>query len=281
MRMRRSTRSVVLGAVVVVVLLFFLYPYLWILSGSFQSNTTIIKGQVSFIPKKPTLENYIPLFTSQYGIKFFYRYLMNSHYVGIPSALLSTVIAAISAYSLSRFRFPGREVFARLLLMVYVFPVTLMIIPIEGLMASLGLVNKKEALILIHMALSVPFGTWLLRSFFDAVPRDIEEAAAVDGCSRFRTFVSVVFPLAAPGAATVFIYSLVTSWGEYLFASILIQSDVQKTVPLGLAMYTTEQYIEWGQLLAGTTIAFVPLLMIFMPLSGYFIKGFLEGAVKL
>lgn len=198
--MRRSTRSVVLGAVVVVVLLFFLYPYLWILSGSFQSNTTIIKGQVSFIPKKPTLENYIPLFTSQYGIKFFYRYLMNSLYVGIPSALLSTVIAAISAYSLSRFRFPGREVFARLLLMVYVFPVTLMIIPIEGLMASLGLVNKKEALILIHMALSVPFGTWLLRSFFDAVPSAISKKRRLwMGAAGSERLSQLCFPWRLPG----------------------------------------------------------------------------------
>jgi len=279
--MTKFTKKVMLMALVVAVLLMFLYPFIWVLSASFQSNTTIIKGQVRLIPKKFVLANYIPLFTSEYGVKFFYRYLLNSIIVGIPTALLSTFIATISAYSLSRYDMPGKEIFAKFLLFIYVFPVTLMIIPVESLMSTLRLVNKREGLILIHSALAVPFSTWLLRSFFDAVPQELEEAAKVDGCSKFRAFGTIVFPLAAPGVATVFIYSLVTSWGEYLFASILIQSDAHKTVPLGLAMYTTEQYIEWGQLLAGTVVTFLPLLMIFIPLSGYFIKGFLEGAIKL
>ena len=268
-------------SLVILVLLFFLYPYMWVITASLQSDSTIFNGNVKFIPDEASLENYIPLFTSEYGINFFFKYLLNSIYVGLPTAILSTIIAAMSAYSLSRYPIPGKEIFAKLLLLIYVFPTVLMILPVEGIMAHFKLINTKLSLIIIHTALAVPFCTWLLRSFFEAVPKDIEEAAIVDGCGKFRTFISIILPLTAPGVVTVFIYSLVSSWGEYLFASILIRSNELKTLPLGLAMYTTDQYIEWGKLLAGTVVIFVPLLIIFIPLSRYFIKGFLEGAIKL
>jgi len=158
--------------------------------------------------------------------------------------------------------------------------VVLVALPINQTMAKIGLADSRLGLVLIHTALAAPFCTWLLRSFFDSIPREIEESAAVDGANRIQSLIRIVLPLAAPGVLTVGVYSLVSSWGEYMFASILISSDSLKTLPLGIAMYTSEQYIEWGQLLGGTVLTFLPLLLIFMPLSKYFLRGFLEGAIK-
>jgi multiple sugar transport system permease protein len=167
-----------------------------------------------------------------------------------------------------------------MMLFIYVFPVVLLALPINETMAKFRLTDSRLGIILIHTALATPFCTWLLRSFFDSIPRAIEESAAVDGANKLQSLIWVVFPLAAPGVLTAAVYSLISSWGEQMFASILISSDSMKTLPLGIAMYTSEQYIEWGQLLAGTVLTFIPLLLIFMPLSKHFLQGFMEGALK-
>ena len=257
-----------------------LFPFLWVLTGSFHSLSQIMKGEIQWIPKDPTLENYIPLFFSRLGIKNFPIYILNSLIIGGATALLSSMTAALGGYGLSRYEFYGKNVLSRMMLFIYVFPVVLVALPINETMAKIKLVDSRLGIILIHTALAAPFCTWLLRSFFDSIPKSIEESAAVDGANKFQSLIRIVLPLAAPGVLTVAVYSLISSWGEHMFASILISSDSLKTVPLGIAMYTSEQYIEWGQLLAGTVITFVPLLLIFMPLSKHFLKGFIEGALK-
>ena len=200
--------------------------------------------------------------------------------IGGATAVFSSIIAALGGYGLSRYEFYGRDVLSRMMLFIYVFPVVLLALPINESMAKLRLVDSRLGISLIHTALAAPFCTWLLRSFFDSIPKAIEESAAVDGANKIQTLIWIVLPLAAPGVLTAAVYSLVSSWGEQMFASILISSDKMKTLPLGIAMYTSEQYIEWGQLLAGTVLTFVPLLLIFMPLSKHFLQGFMEGALK-
>jgi len=132
----------------------------------------------------------------------------------------------------------------------------------------------------VYVAINTPFAVWFLKSFFQAIPVELEEAAKVDGASSFRAFVSITLPMSLPGIVTTFMYVLVTTWGEYSLAQIIITSDWKKTVPLGLATYMTDQYIEWGPLLAATTLVVVPIIMLFLPFTRQFISGLSSGALK-
>ena len=142
------------------------------------------------------------------------------------------------------------------------------------------IVDTHLAIILIHTTLAAPFCTWLLRSFFDSVPYELEEAAEIDGCGKFQAFFRICFPISAPGILTAGIYAMISSWGEYLFVLILINSGTKKTVPLALAAYMSHVDIQWGRLLAGSALNVLPILIIFLPLTKYFLKGFMEGALK-
>jgi multiple sugar transport system permease protein len=276
----KSIKRILIYAAVCIFLFVCVFPFAWVLTGSFHNLSQIMKGQVHWIPREPTLENYIPLFFSKMGIKNFPIYILNSLIIGCATAVLSSIVAALGGYGLSRYDFYGKDALSRMMLFIYVFPVVLLALPINDTMAWMRLVNSRLGIILIHTALAAPFCTWLLRSFFDSIPKEIEESAAVDGANKIQALMRIVLPLAAPGVLVAAVYSLVSSWGEYMFASILISSDSLKTLPLGIAMYTSEQYIEWGQMLGGTVLTFLPLLLIFMPLSKRFLQGFIEGALK-
>jgi len=261
-------------------LLVALFPISWVFIGSLHSTADLLKARVSFPPQSLTIEHYIALFRAQYGVKLFLRYIANSLKVGIGTATLTVVIAVLGAYGISRYRFSGRETIAHLMLFVYVFPPSLILVPTYVLLARLKLIDSHIGLILVHTGLTAPFCTWLVRSFFDAIPKELEEAASVEGANWFHILFRIILPLAAPGVTTAGVYALVVSWGEYMFAANFLTSGAKWTVPAGLATYMTEQAIEWGQLLAGTVLTGVPILLIFFPFARAFLRGFLEGALK-
>lgn len=276
----RRLLRVALSCGIVLFLFIALTPFIWVLLSSFQPTANLLQGRVSLTGTELTFDHYLTLFSAQYGVKLFSRYIVNSSIVGLSTALLTMFISVLGAYGLSRYRIRGGEVLSRMLLFVYVFPISLALIPIFQLMAQAQLVDTHLGVILIHTALTAPFCTWLLRSFFDAVPTELEEAAAVDGANRLQSFYHVLLPVTAPGILTAGMYSLVISWGEYTFAANLLIRNEKWTVPLGLATYMTEQAIEWGQLLTGTILTAFPLILIFLPLAHFFLKGFLEGAIR-
>ena len=257
-----------------------LAPFGWVFLASLNPFGDILRGNMHFAPAQLTIANYRPLLIPQPGIRHFYMFMGNSLIVSLITAIISSIMASLGAYGLSRYRFLGKDTLSRMLLFIYAFPAILIAIPIYSIEAHLHLVDTLFGLSLIHILLAVPFCTWLLRSFVDSIPRALEEAAAVDGAGQLGILLHIILPLASPGIATVAIYSIVSSWGEYTFASVLITTNANKTLPLGLAMYGSDQYIEWGQLLAGTVLTFLPLLLIFMPVSKLFIRGFTEGALK-
>ena len=279
-RVQRSLRRAGLYAGVSAFLAVALLPFLWVLVSSLHPTADLLRAKIHFIPTNPTLSHYLTLFRAQYGVKVFSRYILNSLKVGSSVAALTIFVASLGAYGLSRYHLKGGETLGRLMLFVYIFPVSLVLLPVYELLAKAKLVDSHLGLILVHMALTTPFCTWLLRSFFAAIPRELEEAAAVDGATRLQIFYRILLPLAAPGLLTSGVYALVISWGEYTFAANLLSSGAKWTVPLGLATYMTEQAIEWGQLLAGTVLTAIPLILIFLPLARYFLRGFLEGAVR-
>lgn len=257
-----------------------LLPFYLVFVNSFRTHYEILSGQTALFPTSLRLDNYIALFRVAGGVPFS-TYIFNSLKVGIGVGLLSTILACMGAYSLSRYVLYGKEVIGRMLLMIYVFPAIILVVPVYNILSKISLNDSHLGLILIHTTLVVPFCMWLLRSFFESIPKEVEEAAFIDGATRWQSLLHVILPLARPGLLTVFIYSLVFSWGEYTYALIMIDSGTKKTIPLGLAAYMSSYgNIEWGRLLAGISLNVIPILIIFLLLSRNFLKGFTEGAVK-
>ncbi len=265
---------------VLIILLVFLliWPFLYILISSFKPVSEIMT-QSNLFPKKPTLANYLLLLKIT-PLRNFPNIVKNSLLLGIATALITLVISTMAAYGVYRNRKLANSALPRALLFIYVFPTIIIAVPIYEMMAKIGLFDNPLSLIIIYVALSAPFCTWLLISFFITIPMQLEESAKIDGASAGTIFFKIVLPLTTPGLLTVGMYAFIQAWGEYLFASIFIQSSAKNTAPLGLARYTAEQYIEWGPLLAGAVVVIIPVILLFIPLSRLFIKGFTSGAVK-
>ena len=257
-------------------------PILVGLSGSFQPEWAIKGAKTTLIPTPEmfTLQNYQEILADSKGNTAFQIYVLNSLKVAAGTVILTMSVSIFGAYGLARYHFKGRALLARLMLFLYVFPTILSIIPIYRTLASLKMVNTHMGLVLVHSALVAPFCTWLLRSFFNAIPIDVEEAAYVDGANRFRVVVSIILPLAAPGILASGMYALIYSWGESMFSSILIDSGSLRTIPIALAGFMNHIDQKWGRLLAGSMLNVIPLLICFIPLLRTFLKGFTEGAVK-
>jgi len=275
-----SGKELVRRIFVIIVLMIMIFPFFWIISSSFKSFTEIMTMRPSLIPRNPTLDHYKFLFTVRIPSKDFPTNILNSLIVGLFSGGIAVSLSVLGAYSLARYPFKGSSVFSKMLLIVYVLPGIPLLLPIYNLLAKIKLVDTLPGLILIYIAINSPFAVWLLRGFFEAVPVELEEAAKVDGASNFRAFFSITIPLCASGIVTAFMFVFISTWGEYTFAQLIITSGWKRTVPLGLATYMTDQYIEWGPLLAATTIVVVPALAFFLPLAKYFISGLSAGALK-
>jgi ABC-type glycerol-3-phosphate transport system permease component len=265
---------------VIVLLLIILFPVVYIFISSFKPLRELIMSGAGFFPQKPTLANYVSLIFVRTPIRNFPVFLLNSLKVSIGTALLSVLIASLGGYGLARYQYPGRGILTQSMLFIYVFPTVLLLIPIYRMFLNLKLLDTHLGLIIIYTALAAPFCTWLLTSFFKTIPIELEEAASIDGASKMTIFLKITFPLAASGIVAVAVYSFIISWGEYMFASILLSSSGNRTAPLGLATLTAEQYIEWGPLLAGSILIILPVIVLFFPVARQFIKGVMGGAIK-
>jgi multiple sugar transport system permease protein len=190
------------------------------------------------------------------------------------------VLSTLAAYGLYRLRLPGRTLLFRVILVTYAFPGVLLLIPLYGMLSSLHLIDRLVALVVVNVTFTAPFAVWMLQAFFSTIPDELEEAAALDGANRLQILVRVVLPLAAPGVASVAIFAFITSWTEYMFASVLILSDANRTVPVGLAGIIGQYQVDWGLLLAGATLTMLPVLILFGFVGRNFIEGLTAGAIK-
>jgi len=180
----------------------------------------------------------------------------------------------------SRLHFRGKTAMVASMLFAYMFPPLMLVIPMSAIFRAIGLTDSLWALLIAHMAISLPLAVWLLWGFFKTMPFELEEAAMVDGCSQFSAFIKVVLPLSAPGLITVGIFSFLLSWADYVFALILIMSDKNKTLPVALASMLGAQDLRWGELLAGATLIALPLFLLFTFCYRYFVAGLASGALK-
>ena len=265
-RQKDILKKVAVALVSILLLVVFLGPFICVISASIQEEQTIKLGAFTLIPHDFTLQHYQDILAGGNGVVGFLQYIWNSVKVAVCVGLLSSVISIIAAYGLSRYRFKGKEAIAKSLLFSYAFPTILSLLPVYTLMAKTGLADTHLGLILVHTALVAPFCTWLLRSFFDAIPKEVEEAAMIDGAGRLRTIFFVLVPLVAAGLLAAGMYA--------------ITSGNLKPIPLGLSTFVGLTDMRWGRVLAACTLNFIPILILFLPLSKTFLKGFMAGAVK-
>lgn len=256
-----------------------LWLFVYIFSSSFKPFSEIM-SKPRFFPQNPILENYKLLLFSKAPTRNFPLFISNSLVLSLSSAFMTCIIACLAAYGFTRYNYPGKSIIQKALLFTYIFPTVILLVPLYNFFALLNMLDNYISLVIIYTALTSPFCTWILISFFEAVPKQMEEAAYVDGANKFQTFIRIVVPVSAPGIITAATYAFITSWGEYMFASILIRSNSKKTITLGIVEFTSEQGIEWGRLLASSVIVIMPVVLMFLPVSTYFIKGFTAGAIK-
>jgi ABC-type glycerol-3-phosphate transport system permease component len=251
-------------------------PFYWIFTSSIKIPQEIIAQIPTLVPNSFTLQHYSKLFSSS----AFPQYLANSTLVALLTMVITVVLSTLAAYSLYRLRFPGRDFLFKIILVTYAFPGVLVLIPLYDLMSRLHLVDNRFALVIVNVTFAAPFAVWMLQAFFRTIPYELEEAAALDGADRLNIMLRIMLPLAAPGVASIAIYAFITSWTEYMFASILIISDANRTLPVGLAGIIGQYQVDWGLLLAGATITTLPVLLLFSLIGRHFVEGLTTGAVK-
>ncbi|MES2751903.1 MAG: carbohydrate ABC transporter permease [Pseudomonadota bacterium] len=259
----------------IVVAIYSAFPIYWMVISSLREPTSLF-STVSLVPGPFTLEYYRNLLElTDYPTHF-----MNSVIVAVVTVVITMVFSIMIAYAVTRQRIRGKKLIVGAMLYAYMFPPLLIAIPMFTIFARLGLSDTLIGLIASHLTLTLPLGVWFLWGFFKGMPFELEEAAMVDGCTRLGAFLRVVLPLSLPGLITVAIFSFLLSWTDYTFALIMIGSDANKTLPVGLASMVGSFDLRWGEIMAGSTLIALPLFAAFALLTQYFIQGLGAGAVK-
>ncbi|MFF2040329.1 carbohydrate ABC transporter permease [Kitasatospora sp. NPDC058170] len=272
----RWVRRIVLAALTV----FALVPVLVMLSSSLKPLRDV-QGPFRWIPSTVTVRPYLDIWrTVPLG-----RYLVNSLIVAGASTVLSVLVAILAAYAVSRYRFRGRRLFTVTVLSTQMFPGILFLLPLFLIFVNVGnatgvaLYGSRGGLILTYLTFSLPFSVWMLVGYFDSIPRDLDEAALVDGCGPVRALVRIIIPAAVPGIVAVAVYAFMTAWGEVLFASVLT-TDRTRTLAVGLQGYATLNDVYWNQVMAASLVVSVPVVAGFLLLQRYLVAGLTAGAVK-
>jgi multiple sugar transport system permease protein len=273
----RPVARVLQYVAVVCYLVFLAFPLLWLLSSSLKSPREFASITPSLLPKDIDFSNYSDALSEQ-GLV---RGLGNSLQISIASTILVLIVSLPVAYALARFRSRLRPVTNGWILVSQVFPVILIVIPLFMILRPLHLTNTIPGVVIVYMVWSMPFALWMLQGYVAAVPRELEEAASVDGAGRLRTIVSIVMPLLRPGLIATAMFTFISAWNEFFFALVLLQDPELKTLPLVLARFVgAEGQVQFGPLAAASVLATVPSLVFFAFLQRRLVSGLLSGAVK-
>ena len=248
----------------------------------FMTITAFHPPNLSF-SRTPTLfstDLTLRAFTDLFSKYPFMTWMSNTALVSISSTIFSVTVATLAAYSLSRLRYPGRNALSSTVFFVYLFPSTLLFIPMFIVLNSLHMLDWLPALVAVYLTFSVPFSIWLLKAYFLTIPRELEDAAMVDGATRWQSLVFVVMPLAAPGIAVACIYSFTLAWNEYLYAFTLLSDQSKFTLATGLTKLIFGDVFLWGMIMAGGVLMSAPLLVLYFVAQRYIVAGLSAGAVK-
>lgn len=256
-------------------LLFVLVPFLWAISTSLKREADVLSGTVRYIPSPATFENFVQVWNDNN----FSQYFMNSLLVSVLSVIVITVLSVMNGYAMSRFKFKGKGTFMLVLLATQMMPVILFVIPLFLIFKNLGMINTPYSLILFYIVLQVPFNTILMRGFISSTPKEIDEAAMVDGAGRFRIIFAIIMPIVLPGIVATSAFAFIGVWNEFLVAFSFITTPDRFTIPIGLKFMIGEFSVQYASLAAGSIIGLIPPVLLFMFIQRYLVEG-LGGAVK-
>jgi multiple sugar transport system permease protein len=250
-------------------------PLFWMVTTAIKTNKELYE-EFSYFPRQATLENFTRVIVRE-GLLTNIR---NSFTVATSTTLITVVISAMAAFSITRYRYRGREWIGKLILFKYLLPSAMLFIPLYVIIIALGLGNTQQGLMLTYLTFTIPFCTWMLMGYFRGMPIELEEQAMVDGCTKFGALLRILLPLSAPGLVASAIFSFTLAWNEFLLALVITMDQSTMTVPIKLSMMVVgDQYI-WGQLMAGAVLASVPVAILYFIGQRFVVQGLTAGAVK-
>jgi ABC-type glycerol-3-phosphate transport system permease component len=272
---RAATHAIVYVSAVLICA-FSLAPILWGVSTSLKTDHDVYTMPPSWLPRPLTFENYVGVVTNSAML----RYFRNTTIISFGSTAISLVIGVLAAYGFSRYKFPGAGTLLGSILFTRVLPRVTLIVPFYVTLRSLKLLNTYQGLILVYLMVVMPISVWLLKGFFDNVPREIEEAAVVDGCGPLGLLLRIILPISTPAIMAVGMYAFILAWNEFLFALLVSTDKATRTISVGLAFYIDESGIHWGPLMAASILMSIPAILVFTVSQKLLVRGLAEGSVK-
>jgi len=272
----KKQRNTIWIVIITIFLLGTLFPIYWMLVTSFKSFQEVYSLIPTLIPEQLRWSNYTELFTKY----TFGPALINSIIISSVVAVGTIVISLYCAYAVSRMQFIGKTLMPQLFLMAYLIPRTILFIPIYLMLARIGLLNSIWGLMLVYPTITIPYATWVLISYFQGTPREMEEAAEVDGATRRQIIWMIIFPIAKPSLVSTLIFSFTLCWSEYIYALVLINDKFERTITVALSSMLVADIIPWGSLSAGAVICALPIMIVYVFASKYIVTGLTMGSVK-
>jgi multiple sugar transport system permease protein len=270
---KASVSSIITIIVVGIFGLIFLFPFYWMVTGSFKLQSVAMQIPPQWFPLHPSLVNWIKLFKFPAGLWTF-----NGVFIAVVSMILICFTSAMAGYSLAKKQFPGRMIIFWMFMATMTLPKQVLMVPLYTMMSQLGWINTYQGL--IFPAIGWPFGIFLMKQFMQTMPTEMISAARIDGCGEFKIFTRIVLPLVKPGLGALAIFTFMSSWNDYFWQLIMINNDWMKTIPIGVAGLQMENSTDYGLIMAGSTLASVPMIAIFLLFQKYFTQGIMMGAVK-
>ena len=259
-----------------------LYPVLWVIGLALTPGEAHLRAGLWPLPAHASLEHVGALLSSRdaAGQLIFVRQLFNSLVVASATTAIGVALSVTAAYALSRFSFPGRQLGMSTLLATQMFPATMMSVPLYAILDRLHLLDSLAGLTIVYATTAIPFSVWMLKGYFDTIPRDLEEAALLDGATQGQIFLKVVLPLARPALAVTALFSFMTAWNEFVLAATFIDGQSRFTLPVALQRLVGEYHTEWGQFAAGALLVSAPVMLVFFALQKHLVGGLTAGGVK-
>lgn len=276
--MEKNENSIGTHITLIIASIISVFPILWILSTSFKLKEDVLKPGISLIPKNATLSNYEHVLSMDNFI--FWKWLGNSIMIATVTTIVGLFLASTTAYAFSRFEFKGKKALLYSYLVTQMFPGAILIVPLYNIIKNMGLLNSYTGLLIAYSTISLPFCVWMLKSFFDTIPKSLEEAALIDGLTSFGTFWKIILPLSLPGLSVTAFFSFITAWNEFMFALTFMSTNDHYTLPVGLRSFVFEFNTDWHYMAAGAMIISLPVLIFFFVAQKFIIGGLTAGGVK-
>ena len=271
-RIQMAVTYFILAIYVIVVL----FPLYWVVLTSVRTPRQVYSPESMLVPNNPTLANYVKLFSGTPMPSW----ILNSMIVTAVTTFGALLIAIFAAYALARLKFRGAQTLGKSVLFMYLLPATLLYIPLFVQLNNMNILNKRAALFLTYPTFLLPFITWLLFGYFKSLPEELEDAARIDGCSRFGVLYRIVLPLAAPAIITAAVFGITIAWNEFLYALVFIQSDTLWTLPIGIRSFQLADTMLWGVTMSAAVLTTLPPIIVYMVMAKYVVGGLTGGAVK-